>query len=382
MDIKHVLKEHAYRNIPLTYAEAYALGKYALEGCRGDSLAMIQSIAALSALHTQATYRYRGPVTDCSPANAAEQIAGICAAIFEHDIGKSESGFLTPNVPFVMDNCGMGGDLTVTANVSTISALIVASLGIHMCKHGSPANADGGRHGSSDFVALCGINEYGSRREVEQLIEQYCFGYTEALDKRFKLIHTQTHQVACMPHMNDLIGPITNPVSPSLLSRRVIGVNHLIEPAIIAEAYRILNERRITNMRHLFAVRGYGDDGESSGGMDELSICAGGTVVAELRNGRIETYRLYAADFGVEPVLASEISPPSGMSKGEFSLGILRGSIRSPVVRMICANAALLVRLAKPNLPFPACYELAHGALASGNAYQCMRDVQAAHPKS
>jgi anthranilate phosphoribosyltransferase len=392
MNIKHLLKEHAYRNIPLSFDEGYELGLLAIQGCKGymanpDELRkLIQSIAALSALHTRATYSWEQNGETIShdhhlPQNAAEQIAGICAAVFEHDIGDSEFGFLQPQVPYVIDNCGMGGDLTVTANVSTISAFIAASLGIPVCKHGSPSNADKGRHGSSDFISLCGIDEYGTRDQVETLVEELGFGYTEALDTRFKLIHLQTHKVAQMPHMNDLIGPITNPVNPHLLTRRVIGVNHLVDPVVVAEAYRIMNERGVINMEHLIAVRGFGDD-NNSGDMDELSVCAGGTAVAELKDGVIQEYRLYAEDFGIEPVSSRDISPPEGMSKGEFSIRILRGEIDGLVLKMILANAALLVRLAHPELSLPECYGMAQEALSSGAAYQKMLNVRNAHPKN
>lgn len=392
MNIKHLLKEHAYRNIPLSFEEGYDLGLLAIQGCKGymsdpDELRkLIQSIAALSALHTQATYGWKLDSEEINhdhrlPHTAAEQIAGICAAVFEHDIGDSEFGFLKPRVPYVVDNCGMGGDLTVTANVSTISAFIAASLGIPVCKHGSPSNADKGRHGSSDFISLCGIDEYGSRNEVEALVENLSFGYTEALDTRFKLIHRQTHDIARMPHMNDLIGPITNPVNPHLLTRRVIGVNHLINPAVVAEAYRIMNEREVTNMEHLIAVRGFGDD-NNPGGMDELSVCAGGTAVAELKDGIVTEYRLSAEDFGIEVVASADISPPEGMSKGEFSLRILRGEITGPVLRMILANAALLVKLAHQDMSLPECYKMAQEALTSGAAYQKVMDVRNAHPKN
>lgn len=33
MDIKHILKDHAYQNIPLTFEEAYELGVYAWSSC-------------------------------------------------------------------------------------------------------------------------------------------------------------------------------------------------------------------------------------------------------------------------------------------------------------------------------------------------------------
>ena len=137
MNIKHLLKEHAYRNIPLSFDEGYELGLLAIRSCRyfpadlhkpdededqdrevilkvSELREMVQSIAALSVVHTKATYGWKqngdaivheGQL----PQNAAEQIAGICAAVFEHDIGDSEFGFLHPQVPYVIDNCGMGG---------------------------------------------------------------------------------------------------------------------------------------------------------------------------------------------------------------------------------------------------------------------------------
>src|SRR3989344_3016050 len=212
MDIKHVLKDHAYQNTPLNYEEACALGIYTLKGCAGDAEAQIQSIAALCALHTQAAYAWRWTSQAEAlhghrlPRSAGEQIAGICAAVFKHDIATSEFGFLSPDVPCVMDNCGMGWDLVLTANVSTIAAFIAAAAGIPMCKHCSPANADKGRHGSSDFVSMLGIDTYPDKAVLEAVVAGEHFGYCEALDTRYKHIHTQTHQVAKLPHMNDIIG--------------------------------------------------------------------------------------------------------------------------------------------------------------------------------
>ena len=103
IDIKHLAKYHASRNIPLNYEEAYELGVYALKGCDGDQLAQIQSIALFTALHNKALYSWRWSLAEANihpnrlPSNSAEQIAGICAAIFQNDIGKSEFGFVKPN---------------------------------------------------------------------------------------------------------------------------------------------------------------------------------------------------------------------------------------------------------------------------------------------
>ena len=386
MEIKHCLKDHAYQNIPLTYEEAHSLGCYVLEGCSGNALAQIQSIAVLSALHTKSTYAWRWRRTierhhgHPLPKTAAEQIAGICAAVFQHDIAVSTFGFLEQNVPYAMDNCGMGGDLIITANVSTIAALIAAAAGIPMCKHGSPANADQGRHGSSDFVSLLGISTYATREEVERCVEAESFGYTEALDVRYKRIHLQTHKIAMLPHMNDIIGPITNPLSPRLMSRRVLGVNHLISPRIVAEAYQILNERGVTHLRHGIFVRGFADRHRYEG-VDEVSICEGGTQVVELQGATIREYNLTAHDFGLNPVPPALVSPPRGMSKGDFSLSILRGEISGAPLEMVLANAALLFYLAERSQDLRECYAMAQAVHESGGAHNKMVAVRERLPK-
>lgn len=376
------MKEHAYRNIPLDYEEAYDLGQYALEGCNGNNLAQIQSIAALCALHTKATYafirknkkkRWRHEI----PENSSQQIAGICASIFNNDIAKSEFGFLRPQIHHAVDNCGMGGDLVATANVSTISAFIAAAANIPMLKHGSPANADSGRHGSSDFIDLCGINTYASKREIENCVTINKFGYTEALDTRYKLIHVQTHKIAHMPHMNDLIGPITNPLDPKLLDRRLLGINHLLRPKIVAEAYAILNEKKITNVKHALFVRGF----VGSSGIDELSTCKEGSVIAELKNNEITEYRLLPNDFGLKPAKPASISPPGNMSKGEFSMKILRGEITGPSLEMILANSALLFYIEGRSDDLKECYLQAEETFSSGKAYEKMLDVKKTIPK-
>lgn len=386
-DVKHFLKDHAYQNIPLNFGEAYELGDLMLKGCQGDSLAQIQSIAVLCALHTKATYSWQWSKRVQErhghelPDTAASQIAGICAAVFQDDIAKSKFGFLQPKVSYAMDNCGMGGDLVVTANVSTIAAFIAAAAGIPMCKHGSPANADAGRHGSSDFIDLCGINPLFSKQEAESCLESLNFCYTEALNRCFKMIHWQTHKVARLPHMNDIIGPITNPLDPKLMTRRVLGVNHLISPRVVADAYCILNNRGITFLKHGLFVRGFIDSPEGEG-VDEVSICKGGTQVAELKHGNIKEYHLKAEDFGLEPVAPELISPPGEKSKGEFSLLILKRKVSGAPLQMAAANAALLFYLAERSLHLKPCYKEAEEILMSGRAYEKMLEVREMFPKA
>ena len=376
IDVKHMVKEHSCRNIPLCFDEAYSLGLYLMKACRGNRLAQIQSVALLTALHNQATYAWDGNgrrLGHTLPESAAEQIAGVCAAVFDHDIKVSKFGFLEPEVPYAMDNCGMGGDLMVTANISTIAALIAATAGIPMCKHGSPGNAT--PCGSSDFIDICGINRFADKGAVQKCVSQLCFGYTEALDTRYKHIHVQTHGIAKLPHMNDIIGPITNPLFPKIMTRRVLGVNHLIQPRVAAEAYIVLNQRGVTNLEHGLFVRGFVGD-KHEGGIDELSISEPGTQVAELRGDKIHEYWLKAEDFGLRAVPIEFVSPPSGMLKGDFSMSILERTAPEPSIRIALANAALLFYLAGRSNDLKHCYSMAEKTLASGKVLERVSQIR------
>ena len=315
---------------------------------------------------------------------AAEQIAGICAAIMDYDIGLSNKGFLNPNVPYAIDNCGMGGDIRVTPNVSTVSGLIAAAAGIPICKHGSPANADKGKHGSSDFIAqmVLGMDNHEcffpiSRRKTEECIEKFNFGYTEALDEGYKVIHKQTHSYAKLPHMNDIIGPTTNPLNPDIATKKIIGINQLIKPIVIAQAYQALNDRGITGMRDGLFLRGFvfedrqGPDDDD--GTDELSTMAGGTLIARLKDGKVEEYNLYAGDFGLPTAEYKDIKPPCDENgkhqKGEFSLRILKNEETGPARDMVLANAALIEHLARGTEPREA-YKKMKEVLDSGAPYK------------
>jgi anthranilate phosphoribosyltransferase len=359
--VNNILKHHAYQSKPLGFQEAYLLGVFSIYGYNptqfpdtfqmDPTIVEKQSIAALCALHNSHLYTQK---------NAAAQIAGITAAVFDYDIRVSKNGFLNPNVEFCMDNCGMGGDLFRTPNVSTISALIAASQGIPFCKHGSPGNTDS--TGSSDFMKHCGVNLFSDKANVEQAVELFNFGYTDAVDTGYKLIHVQTHKSAQLAHMNDIIGPITNPIIPEIMTKRIVGVNHLILPEVIAEAYQILNQKGVTNLQHGLFVRGFVDQ-KRNGGIDEISVFPGGSIVSELKQGEISSYELTAEDFGLPTADYFEV--PSGKyGKAQFGKQILVGEITGAPRDLILANASIIFYLQGHSLEEGT--NIARNALESG----------------
>ncbi|MBR9675640.1 hypothetical protein GOV05_01380 [Candidatus Woesearchaeota archaeon] len=363
--VNNVLKHHAYQNKPLGFEDAYVLGVYTLYPYKEELegifdvdpvLAEKQSIAALCALHNKETYKDE---------KAAGQIAGITAAVFDYDIGLSTNGFLNLDIGCVMDNCGMGGDLYRTSNVSTLAALIASADGIPMGKHGSPGNTDS--TGSSDFLEYLGVDLFSKPEVVEEALRRFNFGYTDALDTDYKSVHVQTHKSAHLAHMNDIIGPITNPLNPAMVKKRVLGVNHLIEPSIVAKAYNILNKEGITSLDHGLFIRGYVDS-ERNGGIDEASVFEGGTKVAELKDGVVDEYSLFADDFGIDT--PSYVEPPRGkIGKAQFSKEILEGKVSGVHKDLVLANAAILQYLDK-GIGFREGFKRSKDILESGEPFR------------
>ena len=137
----------------------------------------------------------------------------------------------------------------------------------------------------------------------------------------------------------------------------------------------MLNERGVTHLNHGLFIRGFAGD-KSESGVDELSICAPGTQVAELKDGEIREYWLRAEDFGIDPIPVEFISPPKGMSKGKFSLAILKREAPRCSMQMVIANATLLFYLAEKSANFKECYLLAEEILMSGRAHERMIEVR------
>jgi anthranilate phosphoribosyltransferase len=143
--------------------------------------------------------------------------------------------------------------------------------------------------------------------------------------------------------MNDIIGPITNPIHPRLMRKRVLGINHLIDPLVVAEAYQILNEKNITALDQGLFIRGF-IDSKRQGGIDEVSIFKGGTSVVEIKNNSIYSYELKAEDFGIS--IQPYYEPPKGKyKKAQFSKEILEGKINGMPRDLILANSSILYYL-------------------------------------
>jgi anthranilate phosphoribosyltransferase len=70
----------------------------------------------------------------------------------------------------ILDTCGTGGDNANLLNISTITAVVMATLGYKVAKHGNRAVSSA--TGSADVLEECGINIEISNEEAAECLEK------------------------------------------------------------------------------------------------------------------------------------------------------------------------------------------------------------------
>ena len=170
------------------------------------------------------------------------------------------------NVDNCIDTCGTGGDGMNTLNISTASALLLASMGIRVAKHGNKAVSS--KCGSGDVLEALNININLEPKEIEKQIDKNNFGFMFAPNyhSAMKFVGPTRKKIGKRTIFN-MIGPLS---SPALVKKQVIGVFDKKLLRIFANALKSLDIK--------FAWIVSSDDG-----LDEISPYAK-TNVVQLKN--------------------------------------------------------------------------------------------------
>ena len=88
--------------------------------------------------------------------------------------------------PDTIDTCGTGGDGSNTLNISTAAAIVLASMGVKVAKHGNKAVSS--NCGSADVLEALKININLKPNEAEESIKKFNFAFMFA-PNYLSLIH-------------------------------------------------------------------------------------------------------------------------------------------------------------------------------------------------
>ena len=182
---------------------------------------------------------------------------------------------------YTIDTCGTGGDGQNSLNISTAAAIVLASMGVKVAKHGNKAVSS--NCGSADVLEALKISINLKPNEAEESIKNFNFAFMFAPNYHSAMKHVgPARKKMGKKTIFNLIGPLS---SPAQVKRQVIGVFDKKWMKPFAEA---LKEN---NVVHAYIV--HSDDG-----MDEISPFAK-TNIVELKDGIINEFTINPKDLGI-----------------------------------------------------------------------------------
>ncbi len=207
----------------------------------------------------------------------ADEIAGFAEAMREHMVP------VTPTRSPVVDIVGTGGDGAGTFNISTAAAIVAASAGAAVAKHGNRAASSAA--GSADVLEELGIVLEQGPEKIARSIDELGFGFMFARAHHPTMRHVAAvRQELGIRTVFNVLGPLANPAGAC---DGVFGVYSAELGRTYAEALAELGARRA------FVVHG-------EGGLDELSPY-GTSLVVEVVDGDVREWELDPRDLGIEP---------------------------------------------------------------------------------
>lgn len=269
-----------------------------------------------------------------------DEITGFVKAMREVSINVSPN----INAPLV-DTCGTGGDKLKTFNISTISAIIAASCGVTVAKHGNRSITS--KCGGADILEALGVNINCNADNVEKCMEQAGIGFMFAPNFHPAMKHVMpVRQELGIRTVFNILGPLTSPANANI---QLLGV---FDPKYVEIMAKVLKK---LGVKRAMVVHGFDEEGNSA--MDEISTI-GKTKAAFLDGGRIKLKELYPEDFGIKRINKEFIKAPSNLDKNrEIAVNVLEGKDITETDRarleLCLVNAAAILFLAGivDNLP-------------------------------
>ncbi len=289
----------------LTYDEAYAVINEIMSG----ETTPTQNAAFLAALSTKST-----------KAETIDEISGCAAAMRDHALTVDYDGDL-------LEIVGTGGDGAHTFNISTTSALILASAGVKVAKHGNRAASS--KCGTADCLEALGVNLDQSPEQCVELLNTVgmCFFFAQKYHTSMKYVGPIRKELGIRTVFN-ILGPLTNPVHPTM---QLLGVydESLVEP--LARVLYSLGVKR--------GMVVYGQDR-----LDEISMSAP-TTVCEFNNGEYYSYIIKPEDFGLTRCSKEDLVGGSPEENAAITRDILNG-VKGPKRDTVLMNAGACLYIA------------------------------------
>ncbi len=256
-----------------------------------------------------------------------------------------------------IDTCGTGGDGQNSLNISTAAALVLASMGVKVAKHGNKAVSS--NCGSADVLEALKININLKPNEAEESIKKFNFAFMFAPNYHSAMKHVgPARKKMGKKTIFNLIGPLSNPAQ---VKRQVIGVFDKKWMRPFAEA---LKENSVV---HAYIV--HSDDG-----MDEISPFANTTVV-ELKGSNISEFTIDPKKLGIKSTNRNNLKGKNAAYNSLKIIEIFKGKENEFSQSVALNTAAGLIVSGKEN-DFQEAFKKATKHLNSGKVLNHLLKIQ------
>ena len=261
------------------------------------------------------------------------------------------------NISNCIDTCGTGGDGMNTLNISTASALLLASMGIKVAKHGNKAVSS--KCGSGDVLEALKIKIDQEPNDIENAINDNNFGFMFAQNyhSAMRFVGPVRKKIGKRTIFN-MIGPLSN---PALVDRQVIGVFDKKLLKIFAEALKNIN------IKFAWIVN-------SEDGLDEISPYAK-TNITQLKNGKISEIIIDPNSFNVNAEKFENLIGDDANFNANKMIEIFKGK-DNDFSKAVCLNAAAGLIVSEKFKKYLDAYNFSREFILSGKPFLHLKKIQ------
>ena len=257
----------------------------------------------------------------------------------------------------VLEIVGTGGDGAHSFNISTTAAMVIASAGVKVAKHGNRAASS--LSGTADCLEALGVNIHEDPTKCLEMLEEtnFCFMFAQQYHSAMKYVGPIRKELGIRTVFN-ILGPLTNPAKPEYF---LLGVydEYLVEP--VAKVLSALGVKR--------ALVVYGKDK-----LDEISASAP-TTVCELREGYYRTFEITPEEFGLVRGKKEDIVGGTPAENAQITRGILSGKEQGTRRTIVLLNAGAALFAAGKAKDIQEGIALAAEKIDSGAAAKALENV-------
>ena len=249
----------------------------------------------------------------------------------------------------VIDIVGTGGTGLHTLSISTATAIVCASAGAKVAKHGNRAASS--LTGTADTLSELGVNLAITPEKAAELIEKVGIGFLFAPNHHPAMRHVGPARKALgIRTLFNMLGPMSNPAKAK---RMLLGVCDASWQKPMAEA---LNDLGAT---HVWVVHG-------SDGLDEITT-TGATSVCEVKDGTVTEFDIAPQSYGI-PLTTIDSLRGGKPAENALALRQLLEGQHSDYRDIVRLNAGAALMIAGLVNDIPAGIDRATKAIDSGAA--------------